>query len=182
MGPDLLGRVPEPGEEWDLAEEAGEAGQAPARVKARVGVFGSVKEEALAKASRSKNKEFGKEVRDMPWGDRTGPLGYGPMSGRAAGYCAGYPMPGYANPVPGGGFGMGFGRGRGFGGGRGRWARWRGQPMYFDEAGSWGGAFRPFSPKTERAVIEEQLEFLQDQIKRVQERLEQLTEPESANP
>ncbi|HUW32166.1 MAG TPA: DUF5320 domain-containing protein [Planctomycetota bacterium] len=37
----------------------------------------------------------------MPAGDGTGPLGFGPMTGRAAGFCAGYPMPGYMNPVPG---------------------------------------------------------------------------------
>jgi len=59
----------------------------------------------------------------MPGGDGTGPMGMGPMTGRAAGFCAGYNLPGYANPVPGRGFGMGFGggfgRGRG-GGGRGR--------------------------------------------------------------
>ena len=34
----------------------------------------------------------------MPGGDRTGPAGMGPMTGRAAGYCAGYPVPGYMNP------------------------------------------------------------------------------------
>lgn len=51
----------------------------------------------------------------MPWGDRTGPWGLGPMTGRAAGYCAGYPVPGYMNPIP--GFGWGFGRGWGRGGG-----------------------------------------------------------------
>ena len=35
----------------------------------------------------------------MPRGDRTGPAGMGPMTGRGAGYCAGYPMPGsYADP------------------------------------------------------------------------------------
>ena len=86
----------------------------------------------------------------MPRGDRTGPAGMGPMTGRAAGYCAGYSTPGYMNPY--GGrvsrgapfwgadryagtypaygpfrprgrfFGFGFGRGRGgFGRGRGRW-------------------------------------------------------------
>jgi len=37
----------------------------------------------------------------MPAGDRTGPLGLGPMTGRAAGYCAGYPVPGLMNPIPG---------------------------------------------------------------------------------
>jgi len=36
----------------------------------------------------------------MPGGDGTGPAGMGPMTGRAAGYCAGYPVPGYMNPVP----------------------------------------------------------------------------------
>jgi hypothetical protein len=45
----------------------------------------------------------------------------GPMTGRAAGFCAGYGVPGYMNPVPGRGFGMGFGRGRGFGGGGRGW-------------------------------------------------------------
>ncbi len=56
----------------------------------------------------------------MPRGDGTGPAGLGPMTGRAAGYCAGYPVAGYMNPVPGRGY---FGWGRGFGGrggGRGR--------------------------------------------------------------
>ena len=64
----------------------------------------------------------------MPGGDGTGPAGLGPMTGRAAGYCAGYEVPGYATPTP--GRGLGFGRGRGFGRGMGlgfrggRWGRW----------------------------------------------------------
>jgi len=55
----------------------------------------------------------------MPAGDRRGPAGYGPMTGRGAGYCAGYDVPGYMNQEP--GFGnRGYGRG-GFGrGGGGR--------------------------------------------------------------
>jgi len=58
----------------------------------------------------------------MPGGDRTGPVGMGPMTGRAGGYCAGYGAPGYMNPVLGRGFGWGAGRGSGFGrgGGMGR--------------------------------------------------------------
>jgi hypothetical protein len=43
----------------------------------------------------------GKEVIDMPFGDGTGPAGLGPMTGRAAGFCAGYPVPGYMNPAVG---------------------------------------------------------------------------------
>jgi len=75
----------------------------------------------------------------MPRGDRTGPWGQGPMTGRAAGYCAGYPVPGFMNPTPGfgrrGGFGRGGRRGRGRGFGRG-WGRgfgggwWAYPPQY----------------------------------------------------
>ncbi len=50
----------------------------------------------------------------MPGGDGRGPRGQGPMSGRAAGYCAGYGAPGYVNAGGGAGFG---------GRGRGRWQR-----------------------------------------------------------
>jgi len=51
----------------------------------------------------------------MPRGDKTGPDGAAPMTGRAAGYCAGYSVPGYLNSIC--GYGRGFGRGwrRGFG-------------------------------------------------------------------
>ena len=60
----------------------------------------------------------------MPGGDGTGPGGMGPMTGRAAGFCAGYPAPGYVNSVGGRGMGMGWGRGRGGGFGRGRGFGW----------------------------------------------------------
>ena len=46
-------------------------------------------------------------------------MGMGPMTGRAAGLCAGFATPGFMTPMPEAGFGAGFGRGRG-GGGRGR--------------------------------------------------------------
>jgi len=60
----------------------------------------------------------------MPRGDRTGPAGQGPRTGRGMGYCSGYATPGYMNPGPGMGMGRGMGGGRG-GGGRG----WRN--MYY---------------------------------------------------
>ncbi len=50
----------------------------------------------------------------MPGGDGTGPGGMGPMTGRAAGYCAGYSVPGFMNPIPGQGS-WGWGRGGGWG-------------------------------------------------------------------
>jgi hypothetical protein len=43
----------------------------------------------------------GRETYIMPLGDGTGPAGMGPMTGRAAGYCSGYGIPGYMNPVGG---------------------------------------------------------------------------------
>ena len=82
-----------------------------------------------------------KEVIKMPFGDGTGPMGQGPMTGRGAGFCAGFASPGFANLMPGYpygygyagvtpvwprrgyGFGRGFGRGPGRGFGRG-WRRW----------------------------------------------------------
>ena len=73
----------------------------------------------------------------MPRGDRTGPWGLGPMTGRAAGYCAGYPVPGFMNPMP--GFGRGFGYGRGWGRGYGR--GWWGYPGY-----SYGPPYTAYGP------------------------------------
>ena len=52
----------------------------------------------------------------MPFGDGTGPRGMGSMTGRGAGYCAGFGGPGFANPVPGRGwFGFGLGWRRQYG-------------------------------------------------------------------
>jgi hypothetical protein len=55
----------------------------------------------------------------MPRGDKTGPAGLGPMTGRGMGYCNGYNLPGssqFADTR----FGCGFGRGCARGMGRGR--------------------------------------------------------------
>lgn len=49
----------------------------------------------------------------MPGGDGSGPMGMGQMTGRGAGFCAGFGMPGFANRY--GGFGRGAGRGLGMG-------------------------------------------------------------------
>jgi hypothetical protein len=82
----------------------------------------------------------------MPGGDRTGPAGMGPMTGRAAGFCAGYPVPGYMNPVGGRGYG-GWGRGfRGGGWGRRNWYYATGLTGW-QRAGygmpAWGGYVNP---------------------------------------
>ena len=45
----------------------------------------------------------------MPFGDGTGPMGLGPMTGRGAGYCAGFGTAGFANPMPGYRYPYGYG-------------------------------------------------------------------------
>jgi len=67
------------------------------------------------------------EGKIMPRGNRRGPEGMGPMTGRGLGNCAGNSAPGFENdsatPRWGLGFNRGFGgRGRGFGNGNGRGA------------------------------------------------------------
>jgi len=64
----------------------------------------------------------------MPRGNRTGPEGMGPMTGRAAGYCTGYDTPGFSKGQP--RVGGGFGQGRGLGFGRGAGREWRNK--YYD--------------------------------------------------
>ena len=109
----------------------------------------------------------------MPGGNRTGPNRAGPMTGRAAGFCAGFPVPGYANPVGGRGMGMGWGRGRGMGRGRG-----------FGRGFGWSGAAGPypanasFAPtvtaEQEVEGLKQQAEFLQSSLSQISERIEQL--------
>ena len=116
----------------------------------------------------------------MPWGDRTGPAGLGPMTGRAAGYCAGYDAPGYMNPIPGRGFGRGggWGRGRGY---RNRyyatglpgWARAGYAPAWgrAPAAPSYGA---PVNQEQEIEGLREQSEWLQEQLSAINERIEEL--------
>ena len=106
----------------------------------------------------------------MPRGDGTGPAGMGPMTGRAAGYCAEYSMPGFMNPIPGGGFrsrGRGFrGRGHGWGCGFGM-----GFPAYAPAYGAWGGQV---TPQQELDALKGQAEYFEDALEGVQQRIEEL--------
>ncbi len=116
----------------------------------------------------------------MPGGDRTGPRGMGPMTGRGAGYCAGYSVPGYANPWPRAGLGMAWGRGGPMGGGRGwrhmyyatglpGWVRFGAPPV-------WGappvGAVP--TPEQEAEFLRAQAEQLQAELDAINERLSKL--------
>ncbi len=77
----------------------------------------------------------------MPRGDRTGPAGAGPRTGRSLGYCSGYDTPGFMKG-PGMGAGRGWGGGFGYGGGLG-WRRGR-----CGGRGPWGLNYMPFLPTT----------------------------------
>jgi hypothetical protein len=126
----------------------------------------------------------------MPAGDGTGPMGMGPMTGRAAGYCAGFGAPGYANPVRGRGFGMGWGRGGGWGGGWGRGRGWRnmyyatGLPGWarFGYAPAWGQpaavAYGPYAapptPEQEVDFLKGQAEWMKEQLDAISQRIAEL--------
>lgn len=124
----------------------------------------------------------------MPRGDGTGPMGAGPMTGRGAGYCAGYSTPGYANPVGGRGYyGWGAGgRGRGYrhwyhATGLTGWARaWRGMP-------AWGGYGSPYpaypapavTPQQEMDMLKAEAEGLERGLKEIKKRMEELEKAEA---
>ena len=104
----------------------------------------------------------------MPRGDGTGPMGMGRMTGRGAGYCAGVAIPGYTNSV---GFAGGFGCGRGFRRmfnvtGLPGWARF-GYPAI-------AGMYEP--DISEKEVLSNQAEYLENQLQQVKKRLSNLKE------
>lgn len=116
----------------------------------------------------------------MPRGDRTGPWGLGPMTGRGAGYCAGYPVPGFMNPY-GGRLGFGFGFGRGFGRGRG-YGRgfWPVYPYPIASPMPYGGGFYqpPVEPKQEMEMLAEEAKALKEQLEAINKLITELEEKE----
>jgi len=120
----------------------------------------------------------------MPGGDGTGPAGMGPMTGRAAGYCAGYAVPGYMNPIPGRGF---WGRGRGGGWGRRNWfyatglTGWQraayGYPAFGGApyAPPYAAPYAPaVSPEQEIEMLKGQAEYFEDALNGIKKRIGEL--------
>ncbi len=113
----------------------------------------------------------------MPRGDGTGPMGMGPMTGRAAGFCAGY-----MNPLPGRGAGMGLGRGsRGCGGGRGPStglrAGWRNM-FYATRLPGWARTDMPDTvtpvPEQELTVLKQQADQFSSALEGIRKRIQEL--------
>jgi hypothetical protein len=94
-----------------------------------------------------------KEGGKMPGGDRTGPMGMGPMTGRATGYCGGYGRRNmfHATGLPG-------------------WIRFGAYsaPYGYREAG--GKA----DPEAERQALGAQAEYLQKQLDSIRRRLDEI--------
>jgi hypothetical protein len=95
----------------------------------------------------------------MPLGDRTGPVGTGPRTGRGLGLCSGYAAPGYLNAGYGYGRGAGFGRGGGFR---------RGMGYGFGRGFGWN--YVPAAAPTK----EDEKNFLKSEIERLTETVDSL--------
>ncbi len=129
----------------------------------------------------------------MPKGNGTGPAGMGAMTGRAAGYHTGNPVPGYMNPVPWPWYGIGLGRGRGFwcwgfgGGGRG-WRHWyyaTGLPGWvrfgwFATPHAYVPPFVKPDPEAEKKALKLQADAFQSTLEQINKRLSEL-ESETAS-
>jgi|DewCreStandDraft_4_1066084.scaffolds.fasta_scaffold12315_7 hypothetical protein len=109
----------------------------------------------------------------MPFGDRTGPWGQGPGTGRGAGLCSGFAAPGFVSRASGSGF---FGRGRG--GGRG-WRNWYHATGLtgWQRAQWWPSWWPSFSGPTreqEAAALKSQADRLDGILKSIRQRIEEL--------
>lgn len=120
----------------------------------------------------------------MPGGDGTGPVGRGPMTGRAMGYCTEHSNPGYLNPVYGRGFdgswGRGFGRGYWRCGRRFWWRRYR-NSYYSSQPYDIDLYPRP-SKDEEKIYLEEMVKNLEDEIKAIKDRIQELSKEKKESP
>ena len=117
----------------------------------------------------------------MPGGDRTGPFGAGPVTGRGAGFCAGYNMPGYMNARGGRGFGTGRGRGMGMGRGHRYMYYATGQPGWMRGAAGWGmfpagpqAATAGFSQRDELRYLKNQAGQMNEMLAEINQRIDEL--------
>lgn len=141
----------------------------------------------------------------MPAGNRTGPGGMGPRTGRGMGYCSGYDAPGWANSGPGqrfygrGGRGTRGGQWGGYGpggGGRGRrnwyyatglprWARGPGfsgpgappEQAYGAGYGAYSDAPYAAPPKEQEIeMLKGEAQWLKEQLDAINERMGELSQ------
>lgn len=106
----------------------------------------------------------------MPRGDGRGPFGFGPMTGRKAGYCAGFSTPGFAN----------LGRNRRF---LGRGHGWR---HCFYETGLPYWARKNYylnkNVFNEEEILKKEADYLTEQLDKLKERLNQIRKQKKEGP
>ena len=100
----------------------------------------------------------------MPRGDRTGPDGSGPMTGRRAGFCNDFDQPGYMNT------GRRVGRGffNSFRTGFGRFGTAFENRDFYSQS--------DYRPESEKAYLEQEVKNLKIQLSELETRLSDLTE------
>ncbi|NOY36636.1 MAG: DUF5320 domain-containing protein [Chlorobi bacterium] len=107
----------------------------------------------------------------MPLGDKTGPEGRGPMTGRGFGFCAGYRHQGYMHGVS-AGLGRSFGYGRGYGRGY-KWGFGAGYTGHYPEDF--------FPAETEKSFLENEIRYLERRRKDIHKRLDELNQEDKKN-
>ncbi len=106
----------------------------------------------------------------MPSGDRTGPLGQGPLTGRGFGFCTGYRNNNirvsrgsrrrfFATGIPGW-----------------KWFGYQGQFNTYGKGAPFQGAGEQYSAEEEKEILKAETEVLKNQLDRINERLNQLEE------
>jgi uncharacterized protein DUF5320 len=120
----------------------------------------------------------------MPRGDRTGPDGMGPMTGRAAGFCSSYNRPGFTNLGRGSFSGIGRGLGRLFGGvGRRRGRGFGTNQDYgtYNPPINYGGYYNPpakYDAESEKVFLENEIKALNENLAALQDRLSDFSKEE----
>lgn len=109
----------------------------------------------------------------MPRGNRQGPWGAGPVSGRGAGWCAGNDRPGFANPTARCGYGFGRRDGRSWpfdnrATGRRGWSRY-----------NYGMMVGPI-PEQELPALKAQAQWLGEELAEINQRIDNLERQPSA--
>ena len=107
----------------------------------------------------------------MPGGDRTGPMGGGPLTGGGFGYCGGASYPrGFSRSSFGGRQGS-FGRGGGRGWRNRFWATGR---TAWQRAVDWEDPIRPRDLAAERSDLRRETAVLEAELQRLRARIEEL--------
>ncbi len=114
----------------------------------------------------------------MPGGNGTGPTGMGSMTGRAAGFCSGFGMPGYANAPARRGFGVGYGRrrelrGRNAGRGFRHMFQATGLPGWM-RFGEYDAPYQDPDPSLEKQMLKSQVKAMQSELDFIKKRLSEI--------